>query len=144
MVNAPVTVGLEIHDLEMLELVHLMTEHVGRASGLDEDAAHWLSVAVRECVVNGLTHGNGGDPRKAVHVEFTTTPSSDSIELVVSVRDQGDGFDADALPDPCAPENLLRTSGRGIHLVRQFMDDVSFQRVAGGGMEVRMIRRISR
>jgi serine/threonine-protein kinase RsbW len=62
---------------------------------------------------------------------------------VIVVRDQGEGFDPEALADPLAPENLLKSSGRGIFFMRSFMDDVRLSRVPGGGMEVRMTKRIT-
>ncbi|MCX6553182.1 MAG: ATP-binding protein, partial [Acidobacteria bacterium] len=64
-------------------------------------------------------------------------------ELTISVRDQGEGFDPDALPDPLAPENLLKSSGRGIFFMRSFMDDVRLSRVPDGGMEVCLVKRVS-
>ncbi|MCK7529371.1 MAG: ATP-binding protein [Ignavibacteriales bacterium] len=59
------------------------------------------------------------------------------------VRDQGDGFDPEALADPLAPENLLKSSGRGIFFMRSFMDDVQLARLPEGGMEVRMVKRLA-
>ena len=64
--------------------------------------------------------------------------------FVVSVRDQGLGFDPDTVRDPLTPENILSANGRGIFLVRQFMDDVSIRRAPQGGMEVRMSKQIRR
>jgi len=118
-----------------------VTDHVGHTAGLDEDAVHWFGMAVRECVTNAIVHGNR-TPASAVSIEFTTTPAAEPAELAVCVRDQGPGFDPSRLPDPLAPENILRTSGRGIYLMRQFMDDVSIKRTSEGGMEVRMTKRI--
>jgi len=63
-------------------------------------------------------------------------------ELVIAIRDQGAGFDPEALPDPLAPENLLKSSGRGIFFMRSFMDDVTLSRVPEGGMEVRMVKKL--
>jgi serine/threonine-protein kinase RsbW len=61
--------------------------------------------------------------------------------MIIRVRDQGKGFDPDAVADPLAPENLLKGSGRGIFLIRNFMDEVDLQRAPQGGMEVRMVKR---
>ena len=99
-------------------------------------------MAVRESVVNAITHGNDNNPAKFVFIDYTATPESAPTHFIVSVRDQGSGFDPDALKDPLTPENMLSTSGRGVFLIRQFMDDVTMQRAPQGGMEVRMTKRI--
>ena len=139
------TVRLEIQSvIDMLDLVQVVSDHVGRTAGLGEDALHWFGMAVRECVANAITHGNNSDSRKAVSIEFTMTPASHPSELAVCVRDEGRGFDPSTLPDPLAPENLLRDGGRGVFLMRNFMDDVSLQQSREGGMEVRMVKRIHR
>ena len=127
---------------EMIDLVQVVSEHVGRLMGFDDDAMHWVGVAIRESVINAIKHGNQHDLAKTVVVEFDMGPTELPTELVVSVRDQGDGFDPDALPDPLAPENLLKSSGRGIFFMRNFMDHVSLARMPGGGMEVRMLKRV--
>jgi serine/threonine-protein kinase RsbW len=75
-----------------------------------------------------------------VTVEFSTQPAMNPTELVISVRDQGRGFDPGSLADPLAPENLLKSNGRGIFFMRSFMDDVQLSRMPGGGMEVRMVK----
>jgi serine/threonine-protein kinase RsbW len=142
MQNGSRTIRLEIASaVEMLDLVQLVTDHVGHTAGLDDEAVHWFGMAVRECVTNAIVHGKC-NPSRAVSIEYTTTPAAAPSELAVCVRDQGQGFDPNCLPDPLAPENILRTSGRGIYLMRQFMDDVSITRSNGGGMEVRMMKRI--
>ncbi len=126
---------------DMVDFVQVVSDHVGREIGLDEDAMHWVGVAIRECVINAIKHGNQNDAAKRVFVEFTSGGSRDLPELTISVRDQGDGFDPDTLADPLAPENLLKSSGRGIFLIRSFMDDVRLTRVPDGGMEIRMTKR---
>ena len=126
---------------EMLDFVQVVSDHVARRIGLDDDALHWIGVAVRECVINAIKHGNRGDLGKHVFVEFTTTPLAEPPELMIRVRDQGEGFDPAVLADPLAPENLLKSSGRGIFLIRTFMDDVKMGRAAEGGMEIRMVKR---
>jgi serine/threonine-protein kinase RsbW len=139
------TIRLEFSSaFEMLDLVQVVTEGVARLLGLDEDALHWVTVAVRESVINAIKHGNRSDEDKLVFVEFASPAGSEPAELVVSVRDQGQGFDPDGLKDPLAPENLLNSSGRGIFFMRSFMDDVVLRRAPGGGMEVRMVKRLPR
>lgn len=139
--NHPMSVRLEFSSaFEMLDFVQLVSDHIGRDVGLDDDAIHWLGVAIRESVINAIKHGNQSDSSKHVFVEFE---ASEQVvpELSVRVRDQGAGFDPDTIADPLAPENLLKGSGRGIFLIRQFMDDVQLRRAPEGGMEIRMTKR---
>jgi serine/threonine-protein kinase RsbW len=126
---------------DMLDFVQLVSDHLCKRIGFDEDAVHWVGVAVRESVINAIKHGNQNDERKMVHVEFA---SSGSAELVIAVRDEGEGFDPESIADPLAPENVLKSSGRGIFLMRNFMDDVSLRRIPDGGMEVRMVKKLVR
>ena len=126
----------------MLDVVQALTDHVSRVGGLDEDATHWVGVAVRESVINAVKHGNAEDRTKRVTVEIRLEPRAEPSRLVVRVADQGPGFDPDAVGDPLAPENLLRSSGRGIFFMRSFMDDITLQRVPEGGMEVRMVKKL--
>jgi serine/threonine-protein kinase RsbW len=127
--------------LDLLDLVHGVSEQLGKAAGLDEDALHWLNVAVRECVINAISHGNGNDPDKRVHLEFATFEDGAGPGVSVRVRDEGHGFDPGTLADCCAPENILKSSGRGIFLIRSFMDKMEFRRAPEGGMEVVMVKR---
>jgi len=126
---------------EMLDFVQVVSDHVGRRAGFDEDALHWVGVAIRESVINAMKHGNRSDASKRVFVELETVADGSGAELRIRVRDEGEGFDPGALPDPLAPENLLKASGRGIFLIRSFMDDVLLQRAPEGGMEIRMVKR---
>ena len=127
---------------EMLDLVQVISDHVGRDVGLDDDSVHWVGVAIRESVINAIKHGNQNDTAKRVFVDFETASGAGAAELNIRVRDQGPGFDPEHLADPLAPENLLKASGRGIFLIRSFMDDVILQRAPEGGMEIRMTKRV--
>ena len=129
---------------DMLDFVQVVSDHVGRMAGLDEDALHWVSVAVRESVVNAIKHGNKNDESKRVVVEFTPEPQHEPRQLTIRVEDQGDGFDPEELADPLAPENILKSSGRGIFLIRSFMDDVQLERGKERGMQVRMVKKVTR
>jgi len=126
---------------EMLDFVQVVSDHIGREIGLDEDALHWVGVAIRESVINAIKHGNRNDAAKRVFVEFETAPAPEP-ELQIRVRDQGEGFDPESIGNPLDAENLLKSSGRGIFLIRNFMDDVLVQRAPEGGMEVRMVKRV--
>ena len=126
---------------EMLDFVQVVSDHMSRTVGLDDDSRHWVGVAIRESVINAIKHGNRNDSSKHVFVDFEAAAVSPIPALVIRVRDEGEGFDPEILQDPLAPENLLKASGRGIFLIRSFMDDVELQRAPEGGMEIRMIKR---
>ena len=144
MVTRGGTVRLQIHsNFEMLDFVQVVSDRMGQLAGLDEDAIHWIGVAVRESVINAIKHGNREDYGKLVTVEFTFAPPSRPSELVVRVLDEGEGFDPQEVADPLAPENILKSSGRGIFFMRSFMDDVTLRRGAEGGMEVRMVKKLA-
>jgi len=137
--GGPLSIRLEFTSaFETMDFVQVVSDQVGRDAGLDEDAVHWMGVAIRESVINAIRHGNQNDPLRRVFIDF----DRDSTELRIRVRDQGDGFDPEELADPLAPENLLKASGRGIFLIRSFMDDVRLQRASEGGMEVVMVKRM--
>src|SRR5580765_4968865 len=126
---------------EMLDFVQVVSDHLARGVGLDEDSLHWVSVAIRESVINAIKHGNRSDTNKHVFVEFETATKAEVPELAIRVRDQGEGFDPDEVADCLDPENILKSSGRGIFLIRNFMDDVQLKRAPEGGMEIRMVKR---
>src|SRR5436309_12877169 len=125
---------------EMLDFVQVVSDHVGQTLGLDDDAQHYVGIAIRESVINAIKHGNRSDATKHVFVEFSTA-NVDHV-LTIRVRDQGAGFDPDTVADPLAPENLLKSSGRGIFLIRSFMDDVQLLSAPEGGTEIRMVKRL--
>jgi serine/threonine-protein kinase RsbW len=106
--------------------------------GLSEEAAFGLDMAVREAVTNAVLHGNKQDEAKLVEISFAERGG----ELVVTVRDRGEGFDPESVADPTAAENLLKTSGRGILFMRNFMDTVEWQPHPEGGTVVRMTKKI--
>ena len=108
-----------------------------RNCGVSEEAAFGVEMAVREAVTNAMVHGNQEDESKSVEVIFNCHAS----ELEVEVRDQGEGFDPATVPDPTNAENLLKTSGRGIFLMRTFMDQIEWVNRPEGGTMVRMTKR---
>jgi serine/threonine-protein kinase RsbW len=136
------TVRLDFRSaFDMLDFVQVVSDHVGRLAGLDEDALHWVSVAVRESVINAIKHGNQSDEDKRVFVEFIALDAG-TPGIAIKVRDEGPGFDPESLPDPLAPENMLKSSGRGIFLIKNFMDEMRLQRAPEGGMEMLMVKRV--
>jgi len=130
-------------NFELLDVIQVASDRLAVLAGLDEDAVHWIGVAVRESVINAIKHGNRGDYGKLVTVEFSLAPAAKPTEFVVRVLDQGEGFDLQDVADPLAPENILKSSGRGIFFMRSFMDDVVMRRASEGGMEVRMVKKLA-
>ena len=138
------TIRLQIpSNYELLDFIQLVCDRLAALAALDEDATHWIGVAVRESVINAIKHGNREDYDKLVTVEFSLMPVAGPTEFVVRVLDQGQGFDAEEIADPLAPENILKSSGRGIFFMRSFMDDVVLRRASEGGMEVRMVKKLA-
>ena len=127
---------------ELLDLVQLLSDRMSTTAGFDEDLTHWVSVAVRESVINAIKHGNCEDPAKHVIVEFMLTPRAKPEEFVVRVLDEGAGFDPDEVANPLDPANMLKSSGRGIFFMKNFMDDVLIARRPEGGMSVQMTKRL--
>ena len=125
--------------ISYVDLLHEMTEDLARRARFAKPAALDLALAVREAFINAVKHGNGMDEAKQVEVEFERNAS----RFLVSIRDEGNGFDPTLTADPRAAENLERTSGRGIFFMRSFVDEVSFQRRPGRGMEVLLVKNLA-
>jgi serine/threonine-protein kinase RsbW len=129
--------------VDVLDYVQVVCDQLCTTARMNEDAMHWVGVAVRESVVNAIRHGNRFAPDKHVRVKFAFVPAEAPEFLEVTVQDEGDGFEPEEVADPLAPENLLKSSGRGIFFMRNFMDDVQLRRRPEGGMEVCMRKRLS-
>ena len=114
--------------LDSVNRVEHTAEEMARKAGMEDDEVFRVAMAVREAAVNAVLHGNAYDPEKQITASFEQTADS----LVIRIADQGKGVDPDTLPDPLAPENLLRGSGRGIFLIRSFMDEVHFRQLQPG------------
>lgn len=108
---------------------------VALRAGFPQDEADRISMAVREAAVNAVLHGNRYDQNKRMFLAFETTADS----ITISIRDEGTGLDPEIIPDPLAPENLLKQSGRGIFLIRAFMDEVKFRQLSPG-TEITLIK----
>jgi len=126
--------------LDYTDLVENITNNLTFLAGCDSDPAYFIEMAVREIVINAIRHGNQYNLDKQVRIRF----SFDAYKFEVQVQDQGNGFDFEHLPDPCDPSNLLKSSGRGIFLVRSFMDDFSLTYVPNQGTEVKFVKKLSR
>jgi serine/threonine-protein kinase RsbW len=124
--------------LESVDKVEeLVIAEAGKA-GFEEDDQHQIGMAVRECAVNAVVHGNRYSSKKVVHLEIQRSTQG----LTVIIGDEGEGFSMTSLPDPLAPENLLKQSGRGLLLIRAFMDDFDLHPRQGGGTEVKLVKNL--
>lgn len=124
--------------LGSVERVEETAERFARAAGFDEDTASHIAMVAREAAVNGIVHGNKYDPAKHLRASFELT---DEV-LTIEIADEGAGVDFEGYVDPTLPENLLRTSGRGIFLMRALMDEVHFRQL-NPGTQITMIKRRS-
>ena len=124
---------------ENIEMVQHLCSKLLEGRDVPEETRHWILMAVREAVANAIKHGNRMDLSKNVHLEMDVVADT----LAISIRDEGEGFDPMAVGDPLAPENRLKTSGRGIFYMRTFMDDVRFRRHPDGGMEIVLKKNLS-
>jgi len=119
-------------EVRLVDVVHTASETMAGIAGFEEDDALNVGIAVREAVINAILHGNRMDPARKVEVSLQARPRS----IRARVRDQGAGFDSGATPDPTVGDNLMRSSGRGILVMRAFVDSVDFKFLEGRGMEV--------
>jgi serine/threonine-protein kinase RsbW len=123
--------------LDSVDLAEDVALRVAEAAGFDEEDRHKLGMSVREAVINALQYGNKMRPEKKARLTLQLCPD----KLEIRVLDQGPGFNLADVPDPLAEENLLRSSGRGILLMRSFMDEFDVLQHATGGAELVMALR---
>ena len=129
----------EIHltlysDIKYLDIVQSVSDSFSALAGFEEEEVYKVGLSVREAVTNAILHGNKNN--SAIPVNLCFQQAGD--RLVVKVTDQGEGIDEKGLPDPLDPEHLLKPGGRGIFLVKSFMDNVFFNTPDGGGTELVM------
>jgi len=137
----PKTKHLEVTldtEVESVNVAEAMCLRVAEAAGFGEDECYRIGMSVREGMINAFHYGNQERPDKKIHLAVELTPE----KMVIHVLDEGPGFDLASVPDPLAEENLLSTSGRGIFLMRAFMDE--FEVVSGrtGGAEIIMAKKL--
>ena len=123
-------------EVRLIDLVHAATEKMAEYAGFSADEALNVGLALREAVINAMVHGNRQDPTLKVHITLT----SQGRRFQATVRDEGTGFDPDREPDPTSTENLLNTSGRGLLLMKAFVDEVRFRQRRGRGMEITLTK----
>jgi serine/threonine-protein kinase RsbW len=125
--------------LESVDRAEELGVDVAKKAGINEDDALSLGMAIRECAVNAVVHGNRYNLNKKVHLTVTRSPD----RVVIKIADQGEGFDLEQLADPLAEENLLRHSGRGIFIIRAFTDDFQVRRLNPSGTEVTLVKNVA-
>jgi serine/threonine-protein kinase RsbW len=125
--------------LEEMHAVHALVGEAVKEYGLSEELAHWLELTISESMINAIQHGNRLDPAKQATLKISST--DDVLEIIV--EDQGKGFTLDTIADPTDAANLLKPGGRGILIIRSFMDEVDLTQ-SEGGCRLRMVKKISR
>jgi len=139
MTKAPRSFELTIPSrLEEMDAVHSLIGEVVKEYKLSEEMAYWIELAISESMINAIRHGNNSDPAKNATLKISF--SGQAIEVVV--EDQGAGFSLDSIADPTDIANLLKPSGRGILIIRSFMDEVNLSQREGGGSRLRMVKRL--
>jgi serine/threonine-protein kinase RsbW len=124
--------------LEEMRAVHELIGQAVKEYGIQDDLAHWIELTISESMINAIQHGNKSDPDKEATLRISST--GDAIEIIV--EDQGCGFKLDKIADPTDTANLLKPSGRGILIIRSFMDEVDLSQREGGGCRLRMVKKI--
>jgi len=123
--------------LDSVDVAEAVVQKAAVDVGFGEDDQHGIGMAVRECMVNAVVHGNRYNKNKHVHVNVSKSPG----DFTIRIRDQGEGFETEMVPDPLDGTNILRHSGRGLFLMAAFMDDVKVQKVSPSGTEVTLIKK---
>jgi serine/threonine-protein kinase RsbW len=124
--------------LEEMEAVHRVIQQAIDEYSLSDELAHWIELSISESMINAIQHGNKADPAKVATLKISS--NGDTIEIIV--EDQGRGFKLDNIADPTDTANLLKPSGRGILIIRSFMDEVDLSQREGGGCRLRMVKKI--
>lgn len=125
--------------LEEMQAVHEMVDKAIKEYNLNGDLAHWIELTISESMINAIQHGNKADPKKNATLRISS--NGDVIEIIV--EDEGKGFTLDRVADPTHEANLLKPSGRGILIIRSFMDEVDCTAREGGGCRLRMVKKIN-
>lgn len=118
---------------QLMQFIKRFTANFGTAKETEDE----VEIALHEVLANAVTHGNHENPEKQVHVACRCRMDG---EVLITIRDEGEGFDSGAVPDPSEPQRLLLTHGRGLYLMRTLMDEISFEK---NGTVVRMRKRMN-
>ena len=122
--------------LESVDNAEELAVGVAKRAGFEEEDLMRIAMAVRESMVNAVVHGNRYNANKKVRLAVVNNLE----RFTVRIADEGEGFEYQEVPDPLAPENLMRTSGRGIFLIRSFMDEFKMRHLESGGTEVTLVK----
>jgi serine/threonine-protein kinase RsbW len=125
--------------LESVDNAEELAVGLAERAGVDEDDLMKVGMAVRESMVNAVVHGNRYNANKKVRFSVAANPD----HFIVRIADEGEGFDFAGVPDPLAPENLMKTSGRGLFLIRSLMDDLQMRQLESGGTELTLIKNLA-
>jgi serine/threonine-protein kinase RsbW len=122
--------------LESVDAAETLVLQLAQEAGFDEEDLHKIGMAVRETMVNAVVHGNRYNLKKKVHV----TAEAAGARIAIKIVDEGEGFEPKELPDPLAEENLLRQSGRGLLLIKAFVDEFEMRKAEPPlGTEVKLV-----
>ena len=122
--------------LRWVHTLHAIITEILSQMALEEELSDQINLAVIEAGTNAIKHGNQEDPEKRAYFEFIIQPDL----FTVVIQDEGPGFDREQVPDPMAPENLFKSSGRGLFLIESCMDDVAYEK---SGTLVRMVKKLT-
>lgn len=115
-------------DLKLLPSVDKFIKKSVKDSGLGQNEIDNLLLSVNEAVSNAIIHGNHSNPSKKVKINVVKTGD----KLIISVKDEGKGFDPSIIPDPTKPENILKENGRGIHIMKACVQDITYNFTSEG------------
>ncbi|PYS07005.1 MAG: ATP-binding protein [Acidobacteria bacterium] len=137
--KAPKSFALTIPSrLDEMVTVHALVGEAIKEYRLSDELAHWIELTISESMINAIQHGNKSDPTKEASLQI----SSDGNMIEIIVEDEGRGFTLDKIADPTDGANLLKPSGRGILIIRSFMDEVVLSQREGGGSRLRMVKKL--
>jgi serine/threonine-protein kinase RsbW len=109
--------------IENIKIIESFIDNAKEKFHINDDIYGNIMISVTECVTNAIVHGNKLDSSKSVNLELTF----EEDELTFSITDEGPGFDFENLQDPTSPDNLEKTGGRGIFIMKHLADDVRFE-----------------
>ncbi|MDA0315567.1 MAG: ATP-binding protein [Bacteroidetes bacterium] len=110
--------------IENIQVIESFIDNAKEEFEIHDDIYGNIMISVTECISNAIVHGNQNDPTKMVHLKLQMEPGL----LCCTIEDEGSGFDFSNLPDPTEPDNIEKTGGRGIFLMRHLSDEVKFER----------------
>ncbi len=123
-------------NLDSVDTAEQIVLKAAKELGFKEDEQYQIGMAIRESMVNAVVHGNCYNEHKKVRLSVAKAPD----RLIIKIADEGKGVDIDSLPDPLAKENLMKQSGRGILLMKAFMDEFAVRKLEPHGTEFKLVK----